>query len=63
MSHVPLLHGPDFNAEARSDPMIVPAVPAKVCPFVAKVGVWDGIEGQPLVRLGNVVAIVVCHAC
>ncbi|ETZ57012.1 hypothetical protein L841_3164 [Mycobacterium sp. MAC_080597_8934] len=43
--------------------MIVPAVPAKVCPFVAKVGVWDGIEGQPLVQLGNVVAIVVCHAC
>ncbi|MCP3811013.1 hypothetical protein NLX62_01455 [Mycobacteriaceae bacterium Msp059] len=64
ISRVPLLHGADFNSEARSDAMIVPAVPAKVCPFVAKVGVGDRIEGegQPLVRTVNVVAVVVCHA-
>lgn len=63
ISRVPLLHGPDFDAEAGCDPTIVPAVPAKVSPFVTKVGIWDGIEGQPLVHLVNVVAVVVCHAC
>lgn len=62
ISRVPLLDGPDFDAEAGGDPTIVPAVSAKMSPFVTKVGIWDGIEGQPLVQLVNVVAIVVCHA-